>query len=385
MSKADFVVAPKALRVLLLSTSYPADGKDWRGIFMGYLVAALSRRPDIKLTVWAPPGQLPASATSIATSDETVWLKRLMASGGISHLMRHSGHRSLLAPVKLLRMIAAVYRRSREVDIYHVNWLQCALPLPRNGKPVLITVLGNDLKLLRLPLMRYMLRRVMRRREVAICPNGEWMLGPLQTAFGDIAKVIPVSFGIDPDWYNIKRDVDVHAPKRWLVVTRITADKLGPLFDWSQSFFHNAERELHLFGPMQEQIGMPEWIHYHGAAIPEQLMVDWFPNAYGLITLSRHAEGRPQVMLEAMAAAMPIIASRTPAHAGIVNDGITGILCDSEAGYGAALLKLEDSETNRQFGSAAREWAAHEIGSWDDCAHRYNRIYRKLLGEDNRG
>lgn len=375
--------APNVLRVLLVSTSYPADATDWRGVFMRHLVAALARQRAIQLAVWAPPGELPTTATSIATSQETAWLKRLMTAGGISHLMRSGGLRTLFTPVKLLRMIANAYRRHSAVDVYHVNWLQCALPLPRNGKPALITVLGNDLKLLRLPLMRYLLRRVMRGRRVAICPNGEWMQAPLLAAFGDVAKVIPVSFGIDPDWYAIKRIPGTQISKRWLVVTRLTADKLGPLFEWSQDFFRHAERELHLFGPMQEGVIVPDWIHYHGAATPEQLLVDWFPSACGLITLSCHAEGRPQVMLEAMAAALPIIASRMPAHAGIVDNGVTGILCDSAEGYGAALLQLEDAETNRRFGEAARDWTLREIGTWDDCAHRYTRIYRGLLGDDS--
>ena len=296
--------------------------------------------------------------------------------------MRSGGVRAKLAPLKLLNMIGAIYRRHSEVDIYHVNWLQCALPLPDNGKPVLITVLGNDLKLLRLPMMRWLLRRVMRKRKVAICPNAEWMHEPLLAAFGDVAEVIPVSFGIDPCWYAIERVANERQPARWLAVTRLTADKLGPLFAWSQDFFSKGDRELHLFGPMQEEIHIPDWVHYHGATTPQQLAEEWFPSARGLVTLSRHAEGRPQVMLEAMAAGLPIIASRMPAHATIVTDGRTGTLCDSSQSYREALNRLQDIGTNLRFGAAARQWALEEIGTWDDCAQRYTRIYRHLLGCD---
>jgi glycosyltransferase involved in cell wall biosynthesis len=88
-------------------------------------------------------------------------------------------------------------------------------------------------------------------------------------------------------------------------------------------------------------------------------------------------------MLEAMAASLPIIASRMPAHAGMVEDGATGFLCDSPESYGAAILRLEDANTNRLFGEASRAWAVRGIGTWDDCAQRYTSIYRKLLGNDN--
>lgn len=347
---------------------------------MRHLVAALARIPSVDLSVWAPPGELPEGATYIVSPVDARWLARLMALGGISHMMRSGGWRSWFAPLRLMRMMGAGYRARPDADIYHVNWLQCALPLPNNRKPALVTVLGNDLKLLKLPFMRYLMRRAMRRRKVVICPNADWMSGPLQAAFGDVAEIRPVSFGIDPCWYAIKRDYDEDQPHRWLAVTRLTADKLGPLFDWSNKIFRDKRRELHLFGPMQEGIEVPEWVHYHGPITPEQLANEWFPKACGLITLSRHAEGRPQVMLEAMAAGLPIIASDMPAHASIVFDGETGKLCDSMESYVAALDNVEDVPTNHRLGVAARSWASREIGTWDDCAARYAQIYSHLLG-----
>ena len=369
----------KLMRILFLSTSYPKDATDWRGVFIRHLMDGLTRSGELHLTVWAPPGKLPSAVIFAPTPSESAWLDKLMCAGGISHLIRQGGAKGILAPIKLLRMIGTAYRRSPDVDIYHVNWLQCAIPLPSNGKPVLITALGNDLKLLKLPLVGFLLRRIMRSRPVAICPNADWMQEPLQKAFGDVADIIPVSFGIDQHWYAIERHFQSEQPRRWLAVTRLTADKLGPLFQWSESLFRDSERQLHLFGPMQEEIQVPDWVHYHGSASPHQLATEWFPRAHGLITLSKHAEGRPQVMLEAMAAGLPIIASDMPAHATIVEAEHTGLLCDSVENYQQAVKRLEDDELNRRFGEAARLKAASEFGTWDDCAQRYIRIYRNLL------
>lgn len=373
------------MRILLLSTSYPSSSSDWRGVFIRHMAEGLARRDDVQLSIWAPPGELPQATTSATSPSDAAWLGKLMAANGISHIMRSGGIKALMAPVELLRMIRQCYTRHTAVDVYHINWLQCALPLPNNDIPALITVLGNDLKLLRLPLMRKLLRRVMRQRRVAICPNADWMYEELSESFGDIAEIIPVSFGIDPRWYAVERTREPEAPHRWLAVTRLTADKLGPLFDWSQDLFRQGRRELHLFGPMQEGIVVPDWVHYHGAATPIQLANEWFPRACGLITLSRHAEGRPQVMLEAMAAGLPIIASCMPAHSSIVNHGQTGFLCESHDSYQVALAKLEDRAINECYGDAARAWVRHEMGTWDDCANRYALIYRKLIGNHTSG
>ncbi|MBS0556891.1 MAG: glycosyltransferase family 4 protein [Proteobacteria bacterium] len=370
------------MHVLMTSTSYPRDASDWRGIFIRNVAAAIARSSDMELDLWSPPGELPDGVRSAVNATETAWLRRLMDHGGIAHLLRKHKVRSVIVVGRLLRALRRVYVQA-QCDLYHINWLQCAMPLPANRKPALITVLGNDMKLLRLPMMQRMLRRAIRGRAVAICPNADWMVAPLRAAFGDLAEVTPVPFGIDPCWYRIRRDP---APVAcWLVVTRLTADKLGSLFEWSEPLFRDAPRELHLFGPMQENVAVPAWVRYHGATTPEQLATQWFPHAQGLVTLSRHAEGRPQVMLEAMAAGLPIIASRMPAHADMVADGVTGKLCASADEYAQAVAGLEDADTNRRMGAAARERISREFGTWDDCASRYVSIYQRLLGVREHG
>ena len=370
--------------VLMISTSYPADLSDWRGLFMRHLVEAFARREDLTLRLWAPPGEMPSNVVPATTASDREWLAALMAAGGIAHLVRQKGPRAMTAPLRLLSMLHRAYRRDATVALYHVNWLQNALPLPRNGRPVLITVLGNDFQMLKLPGMRALLRRACRDRAVAICPNADWMVPELETVFGDRARVEAVPFGIDPCWFDLRRSPQGNDKRKWLCVSRLTRAKLGNLLEHGQAFFDGGERELHLFGPMQESIDLPAWVHYHGPVSPGELCRQWFPNAQGLITLSQHAEGRPQVMLEAMAAGLPIIASGIPAHANFIRHGETGWLSDSPAQLAAAFAALEQADVNARTGLAARRWAAEHIGTWDDCAGRYLRIYRQLLEQSPR-
>lgn len=368
----------RSIHVLMAATSYPSDEKDWKGLFIQRLAEALARRDDMVLRLWSPPGPLPDKVTSALGKDEYAWLQSLMEAGGIAHLLRNHPMHGMVMATRLLRSLRKAYVRHGDVDIRHVNWLQNAITLPRDGRPVLLTALGTDMQLLALPGIKPLLRYALKRHSTAICPNAEWMVEPLARAFGDIAHVQYVPFGIDPYWFHIVRTCFKTSTERWIVVSRLTRGKLGPLFTWCEPLFRDTHRELHLFGPMQEEIVIPDWVHYHGSTTPNDLAKRWFPQAYGLLTFSQHAEGRPQVMLEAMAAGLPIIASRLPAHEDLLHDRETGWLCDTPEGLAEAITALAHPELNERIGLHARNWTATHIGTWDDCAQRYVMLYRAL-------
>jgi glycosyltransferase involved in cell wall biosynthesis len=361
----------------MVSTSYPSDASDWKGLFIRHLVDALARRSDVCLRLWAPPGIVPDQVTLDLPAAERNWLAHLAASGGIAHLLRAKPLASVPAVANLIQYLRRVYLRNSDASVYHVNWLQNGLALPRNGRPALLSVLGTDMQLLRLPGMVTLIRHRLRGRPAVICPNAEWMVPKLDALFGEVATIQYVPFGIDPTWLALNRQTQ-DIPK-WLVVSRLTRDKLGPLFEWARPYFEDGNRELHLFGPMQEQIELPAWVRYHGSTTPEALAAEWFPKAAGLITLSRHAEGRPQVMLEAMASGLPIIASRIPAHEDLLRHRDTGWICDRVGDLAEALQVLEHHQMNQEIGGRARAWVKREVGTWDDCAQRYVDLYSRLL------
>lgn len=362
------------MRVLMTATSYPADAQDWKGRFIADMAAAVGRRDDISLTLWVPPGDLPADTDSGLSADDAVWLKALSERGGIANLLRQDRLAGGMAAIGLLRRQRRAWRRCTP-DVVHANWLQNALALWGTRTPALITVLGSDFGLLGLPGMVPTLRSVLRQRRAILAPNADWMVPKLKILFGDIAEVRFTPFGVDARWFAVERKLA--EPPVWLAVSRLTRKKIGNLFDWGEGLFRG-ERELHLFGPMQEAVTVPEWAHYHGATHPAALREEWFPRATGLITLSRHDEGRPQVMLEAMAAGLPIIASDLPAHHDFIRHGETGHLVSSKEELHQSLLSLEAVAENRCIGAAARLWVKGGIGDWDDCATRYVAAYDEL-------
>lgn len=368
------------IRILMVSTSFPATRQDWPGRFIANMAEALARRDDIRLALWAPPGEHSATIETVTSLEETEWLRQLLRSGGIAHLLRVNPLRGGVAAAGLLRRLRRIYQRYLDVDVIHVNWLQNALPLWNCDQPAVISVLGNDFGLLRLPGMTTALRAVLRGRRVVLAPNADWMVNELIQRFGDLAEIRPIPFGVDETWFALERQLPcLDSSSLWLVVTRLTQRKIGDLFEWGEGLF-NEKRQLHIFGPTQETVTIPDWAYYHGSTHPKALLEEWFPRATGLVTLSQHDEGRPQVLLEAMAAGLPVVASTLPAHQDLIKSGETGMLVNSRLEFEMALQYIESPIVNRDLGAAARNWIKKTAGTWDDCAARYHAAYQTVMG-----
>ena len=190
-------------------------------------------------------------------------------------------------------------------------------------------------------------------------------------------RVTTVYYGIDPRPYEQIRDSqrqDVRAewsipPGAWVIgtVARLVPQKaLHVLLNAYAQYRAQARQASRLVlvgrGPLEtglkalsSQLGLDNEIIWAG--FREDIPV--VMKAFDAFVLTSSYEGFGLVLLEAMAAARPVVASRVSAIPEIVQDGMTGLLCESadHVGFGHALLRLEEAEVRVILGNAGHDRA----------------------------
>jgi glycosyltransferase involved in cell wall biosynthesis len=100
-----------------------------------------------------------------------------------------------------------------------------------------------------------------------------------------------------------------------------------------------------------------------------------------IFVLPSRSEGFSNAIVEAMAAALPVVATRVGGNAEAVEDGVTGILVPSEdpAALSAAITRLlSDPSQARAMGMAGKAFVAENLTT-EAMMNRITAVYRDLL------
>ena len=106
-----------------------------------------------------------------------------------------------------------------------------------------------------------------------------------------------------------------------------------------------------------------------------------FLNAADILVLPSYAEGLPNVILEAMACGLPVIASKVGGIPEAIEEGISGILVEKQDvdTLTKAIEKLiEDKHLSEQMGANGRK-IVEEKFTWNRNAENLMRIYEEIL------
>ncbi|MGQ9918938.1 MAG: glycosyltransferase [Bryobacteraceae bacterium] len=108
--------------------------------------------------------------------------------------------------------------------------------------------------------------------------------------------------------------------------------------------------------------------------------------ACSLVILPSHLDGMPLVVLEAQALGKPVIASNVGSVPEMIEDGVTGILCEPGdiEGFASAVLRLlESEELCCRMGEAGRERVGRLFAE-EAMLERYFELFERVCGDSSR-
>ncbi|MCH9647983.1 MAG: glycosyltransferase [Deltaproteobacteria bacterium] len=310
------------------------------------------------------------------------------------------------------RRAARALLRSRSFDLMQAHWVVpnalVAAPLARRV-PMAVGLHGSDVFLAEKPWLRSFVKRALDHTSVLTGCSPELVDRVCAVGFpAERSRVIP--YGVDTEVFYPDRSQGEGWRKRLgipsqapmiLSVGRMATKKgyqfLMPVLE--RLFSAHPEAHLVLAGGgdrlAEFQAAAAPWrdqVHFPGAVYRDTL-----PDLYRAADLfvlpavhdpKGNVDGLPNVILEAMASGLPVVASEISGIPLAVAPEETGLLVPEQNSEQllAALSRALDlpTEVRRQWGTRARKRTETEL-NWDAIAVRYRQAYELALGDRKDG
>lgn len=380
------------MRILSVTTSYPLTTGSANGIFVARLVRELARNHEV--TVVTPAAAVPADMSgseSIVTARYAPVQLQILAHrpGGIPVQLRQYPLAWLLVPFLLAGLALTLLYRGRRVDVIHANWAVSALPAAVAGtvwgRPIVTTLRGDDVSgALQRRAPRWIMRVALRVSKKVVVVSAS-MREQLIAAFpGMQDKMVFIPNGV-----AIARRPAPSQPRgrRLLAVGSLIERKqvnaiLSALAHLPEEYTLTVVGE----GPegaalvrLAEQLGVAGRVTWAGPCPPEHIG-DIYA-CHDLLVHPARSEGRPNVVVEALAAGIPVVGADIPGVREILEASGGGLLFpvgDDSALAMAIRALLESSEKWAACAAAGPLWVEQEQLSWCACAQSYTDLFETV-------
>ncbi len=406
-----------SISICMIASSYPRFPGDIAGTFVASLAGALVRQGH-RVTVVAPwhptVAPDPGAGGVVVRRFRYSPLARLHPMGYGEGLVDDRRLRPAVYPLALPYLAAgaaAVYRAARAMaaDVMHAHWVIPNAPLGLlagrlRSTPQVITLHGSDVYLAGAnPLLRWVAARCLRGAAAVTACSAElletasalggrldpgwlipWGADPVRFGTGDPARwrarlCIPAGTPVVAAAGRLvaKKGFDVLVEAFGRLETRDTPSPMLVIGGEGPQSEHLLRRaaETGLAGRVRLSGRVPWDEMPHFLAMADVVAVPSVRDAAG------NVDGLPTVLLEAMAAGKPVVASRIAGIPLAIDDECHGLLTapGDPAALAAALVRLLQDPTLRSaLGHNARTRVLSEL-NWDAVAARYVQVYRAAL------
>ena len=400
----------KKAHLLALTTSYPLHPGGSAGVFVQSLYRRLSDRYAIDVVCPADTKVAQTSFDDFTAANIRVhavryapkaWRVLAQQAGGVVLSVKRAPWRAFFLPALLGALFWRCLMRAGDADLIHANWTVCGVMAGIVGrlrrKPVITTLRGSDVARAEHSwLDRAILALAVRTSVTVICVS-EAMAERARRQFPHRAADIHACLnGVDEAFFRIVRAPSDGNTLRVLAVGNLIRLKgFDVLIEAVARARCREQVQVCIVGDGVEENALRALAVARGVSasfefagrLPVADMPERFAGA-DVFVLSSHSEGRPNVVVEALASGLPVIATDLEGVRGMVVDGDTGWLIPSgDADRLAAALDQADADRAElcRRGERAREIANTQLGTWAETAQAYDTLFRAALESNEKG
>lgn len=390
------------MKICMITTSFPRSMKDDSGIFVFRLCRALAGS-SMQVHVVAPAdGETPPAEEMGGIRVYRVryffprrWQRLSYGPGGIPANLKRNPWLFIQVPFFILMLMVKSLRVAKGADIVHAQWLftgliALAVKMIR-GIPYVVTLRGSDVLQSRKGTFAYFISLFILKRAALITTVNQDIRSWVTAQGIPEERVVFLRNGVEVCMNGRSGGVSSRCSLLY-VGSLIPRKGVRTLIEaFSKVIREEKEVRLVLIGDGREQeqlrvqvksFGLGGLVTFVGTQPPDQIP-HWM-NRSDCLVLPSLWEGTPNVVLEAMACGLPVVASDLPGISEVMNHGVHGLLSKPEDADELAqnLLKLIRNKGLRlQMGKRGRE-AIIEMGiGWNQVAGRYQEVYKQLCAE----
>jgi glycosyltransferase involved in cell wall biosynthesis len=389
-------------KILLITNLYPNAQEPNRGVFVAQLVRELRRYAELtvvsplpyfpgwgplrRLTRWHPFSQVPFQETRDGIP---VYYPKYVMTPRL-----FGGLQSVYMAVRLYPLIRALHRKNR-YDLFHAEWMfpdgvAAAWIADRLGVPTVLAALGCDINRdTKQPLLRYQIRWALQKAGSVVAvshPLAEAMES-LRVAGLRIRTIVNGvdterfrprdrlesrrRLGLDPDAkivLFVGEMVEVKGIPTLLRAAAALRDRPG----WRVMLVgEGGERAA--YEAESERLGVSDRVSFLGARKHEEIPL-WM-SAADLLCLPSLREGTPNVVLEALASGLPVVATRVGELLYLVSEANGRLVPVGDADALAAALR---AVLEKRWDPAAVRKTVQDR-TWSSVAGEYWDEFRRVM------
>lgn len=384
------------MKVLFLSTSFPRWEGDGVVNFVYELARSLSKRATVTvLTPNFPDGKRSDGFGGVRIVRFNYFLphgcQRVVFPDGIPVQLKKSRLARLQAPFFMLCFVMRAICAARRADILLCNWaltgFVAMIAQVFSHKPYVVIVRGSDMKIIEGGgLLSGLFMKALKNAD-AVSVVASDFVAPLKAR--GVKDVLFTPNGVDMAAFTCSREaarqkLKLGGEKIVLFVGSLIEVKgLTYLLD----AMRDTEAQLVIVGDGNLRIALEERargarcdVRFVGQVLREDVSL-WFA-ACDFFVLPSLSEGRPNVVIEALAAGRACVATDIPGTRELIQDGVNGYLVEAanpDALKNKIELLLNDDELRETQAARARAHVMALVPSWDECAGNYEIILNDVL------